>query len=146
MIGTGPFELQEWRVNERLVVTRNPNYWRDGYPLLDKITFRPVPDSDVRLTQFEGGQLDVMHTSEHRRHRRAPRSERRPARPPSYESDQGAEVAYLMLNSSKPPFDDILARKAVAVRARTPRRSTRSATAASPSWRTGRSARDDGLL
>ena len=33
-----------------------------------------------------------------------------------YESDKGAEVAYLMLNSSKPPFDDILARKAVAVR------------------------------
>ena len=31
-----------------------------------------------------------------------------------YESDKGTEVAYLMLNASKPPFDDILARQAVA--------------------------------
>ena len=63
LIGTGPFERQEWRVNDHMVVTAQPGLLAKGYPLLDKITFRPVPDSNVRLTQFEGGQLDVMHTS-----------------------------------------------------------------------------------
>jgi peptide/nickel transport system substrate-binding protein len=112
LIGTGPFEREEWRVNERMVVTRNPDYWRSGYPLLDKITFRPVPDSNVRLTQFQGGQLDVMHTSSSDAIAQL-RNDAKAGRAQLYESDRGAEVSYLMLNSSKPPFDDILARKAV---------------------------------
>ena len=119
LIGTGPFEREEWRVNERMVVTRNPNYWRTGYPLLDKITFRPVPDSNVRLTQFQGGQLDVMHTSSSDSIV-ALRADAKAGKATFYESSRGAEVAYLMLNSSKPPFDDILARKAVQYGRNTP--------------------------
>jgi len=112
LIGTGPFEREEWRVNERMVVTRNPNYWRTGYPLVDKITFRPVPDSAVRLTQFEGGQLDIMHTSSADAIAQL-RDEAKSGKAQLFESDSGGEVTYLMLNSSKPPFDDIIARKAV---------------------------------
>lgn len=113
MIGTGPYVLQEWRVNESLVVVRNPNYWRSGYPLLDKITFRPVPDSNARLTQFEGGELDIIHTTSID-NIVALREDAKNGEATLYESDKGGEVAYLMLNASKPPFDDILARKAVA--------------------------------
>jgi peptide/nickel transport system substrate-binding protein len=112
LIGTGPFERKEWRVNDSMIVTRNPDYWRDGYPLLDEITFRPVPDSNVRMTQFEGGQLDVMHTSSSEVIAQL-RDLAKSGKASLYESDRGAEVSYLMLNSSKPPFDDILARKAV---------------------------------
>jgi peptide/nickel transport system substrate-binding protein len=112
LIGTGPFERQEWRVNDRMVVTRNPDYWRKGYPLLDKITFRPVPDSNVRLTQFEGGQLDVMHTSSSDVIAQL-RDLAKSGKTTFYESSKGADVAYLMLNSSKPPFDDIIARRAL---------------------------------
>src|SRR5262245_49580541 len=112
LIGSGPFERQEWRVNDRMVVTRNPDYWREGYPLLDKITFRPVPDSNVRLTQFEGGQLDVMHTSSTDDFPQL-QELAKSGKATFYESDKGSEVAYLMLNSSKPPFDDILARRAL---------------------------------
>jgi peptide/nickel transport system substrate-binding protein len=112
LIGTGPFEREEWRVNERMVVTRNPDYWRAGYPRLDEITFRPVPDSNVRLTQFQGGELDVMHTSSSDAIAQL-RNDAKAGKAQLYESDRGAEVSYLMLNASKPPFDDILARKAV---------------------------------
>lgn len=113
MLGSGPFKLVDWHVNESLVVTRNLDYWRTGYPLLDRITFRPVPDSDARLTQFDGGELDVMHTSSID-NIVALREEAKAGKATLYESDKGSEVAYMMLNSSKPPFDDILARKAVA--------------------------------
>jgi peptide/nickel transport system substrate-binding protein len=112
LIGTGPFMRDEWRVNERMVVKRNPNYWREGFPLLDQITFRPVPDSNVRLTQFQGGQLDVMHTSSSDVIVQL-RGDAKAGKATLYESDRGAEVSYLMLNSSKPPFDDPIARKAV---------------------------------
>ncbi len=75
--------------------------------------FRPVTDSTARVSQFEGGELDVMHTSSVdglvalREYAKAGKAQ-------LFESTAGGEVAYMMLNSSKPPFDDILARQAVA--------------------------------
>jgi peptide/nickel transport system substrate-binding protein len=113
LIGTGPYEKEEWRVNERFVVVRNPDYWRPGLPLLDKITFRPVTDAAARLTQFEGGELDVMHTSSID-NLVALREDAANGTAQLFESKKGGEVAYMMLNSSKPPFDDLLARQAVA--------------------------------
>jgi peptide/nickel transport system substrate-binding protein len=113
LIGTGPFELEEWRVNERLVAVRNLDYWRPGLPYLDKITFRPVTDGSARLNQFLGGALDVMHTTSIDS-LVALREEARKGKAKLFEAKRGGEVAYVMLNASKPPFDDILARRAFA--------------------------------
>ncbi len=63
MIGTGPFELQSYAQNERTVVTKNPDYWQQGFPKADQITFVPVVDSSARVNQLQGGQLDMLHTS-----------------------------------------------------------------------------------
>ena len=118
LIGTGPFELEEWAVNDHLSATRNPDYWAtdgDGrqLPYLDRIEFRPIPDSDARLNAFLSGELDMLHTSS------APAVETLEA-----EAEDGTiglvqtlantEVGFLMLNASRPPFDSPVARKAVA--------------------------------
>jgi peptide/nickel transport system substrate-binding protein len=112
MIGSGPFKLQEWRPNDRLVAVRNPNYWRKGLPYLDKISFVPQSDGPTRINQLEGGQLDVMHTSGAEEEIRL-RDLAKQGQINETESSKGSEVAYLMLNASKPPFDDPLARQIV---------------------------------
>src|SRR5215472_7541146 len=38
-IGTGPFKFVEFKPNERITVTRNPDYWKNGRPYLDGIEF-----------------------------------------------------------------------------------------------------------
>jgi peptide/nickel transport system substrate-binding protein len=63
MIGTGPFKLQEYKQNEATTVVKNPDYWQKGYPKVDRIRFIPVVDGAARVTQLQGGQLDLMHTS-----------------------------------------------------------------------------------
>ncbi len=63
MIGTGPFELDSYAQNEKTVVTRNPDYWQQGFPKLDKITFVPVVDAQARVNQLTGGQLDIVAAS-----------------------------------------------------------------------------------
>jgi peptide/nickel transport system substrate-binding protein len=63
MIGTGPFKLEEYKQNESTTVVKNPDYWQKGYPKVDKIRFVPVVDGAARVTQLQGGELDVMHTS-----------------------------------------------------------------------------------
>ena len=38
-IGTGPFKFVEFRPNESIRVTRNPDYWKKGRPYLDGIEY-----------------------------------------------------------------------------------------------------------
>jgi peptide/nickel transport system substrate-binding protein len=113
LIGTGPFTKESWRPNEEFVAVKNPDYWRDGLPHLDRITFRPVTDSSARLNQFEGGELDVMHTT-NIDNIVALREDAEQGSAQLFESTRGGEVAYMMLNASKAPFDDRLARQAIA--------------------------------
>jgi len=63
MIGTGPFELESYAQNEKTVVTRNSDYWQQGFPKLDTITFVPVVDAQARVNQLTGGQLDIVAAS-----------------------------------------------------------------------------------
>jgi peptide/nickel transport system substrate-binding protein len=58
-VGTGPFKFVEWRQNEALVLTRNPNYWQSGQPYLDGINMSVITDPQAMTTQFEAGALDV---------------------------------------------------------------------------------------
>ncbi len=48
LIGTGPFKLKEWVVNDHFTAVKNPDYWqkdKDGVqlPYLDQITFKRCP-------------------------------------------------------------------------------------------------------
>lgn len=61
-VGTGPFIFDSWQRDSQLVVKKNPNYWRKGLPLLEQVTFRPLPDEDSRLASLQSGDVDVMHT------------------------------------------------------------------------------------
>ena len=38
-IGTGPFKFVEFKPNEVIKVTRNPDYWKPGRPYLDGIEY-----------------------------------------------------------------------------------------------------------
>lgn len=62
--GTGAFKFVEWKKDERIVLERNPEYWRkdkDGQalPYLDKLTFRPIPNEETRLANLKTGEIDV---------------------------------------------------------------------------------------
>jgi peptide/nickel transport system substrate-binding protein len=116
MIGTGPFELDEWRPNESLTVKRNPDYWRKGFPYLDEIVFRPITDDQARLNGLTSGDLALMTTSISKTIADL-KDEAANGDINLVVSDKGAEVAYLLLNTSRAPFDDLTARRAVAAAA-----------------------------
>jgi peptide/nickel transport system substrate-binding protein len=119
MIGTGPFALDEWRQNESLTVKKNKSYWRKGLPYLDEIVFRPVTDPQSRLNGLQGGELDLITTSSALSI--SDLKEKAAAGEVNVlVSDKGAETLYQMLNLSKPPFDDPVARQAVAAAADVP--------------------------
>ncbi len=57
-VGTGPYKLVEFVPNDRVVLTRNPDFWRPGLPYLDDITLKVLPDEQSRLAALRSGAID----------------------------------------------------------------------------------------
>ena len=60
-IGTGPFKFVEFRQNEVIRVTRNPDYWKKGKPYLDGIEFTIVPNRATAMLSFVSGRFDIVY-------------------------------------------------------------------------------------
>jgi peptide/nickel transport system substrate-binding protein len=58
-IGTGPFMLEDWVQADHLSVVANPNYWREGYPKLERVVFRFLPESATRIAAVQTGEIDI---------------------------------------------------------------------------------------
>jgi peptide/nickel transport system substrate-binding protein len=64
LAGTGPFVLREYQPGQRVVLDRNPRYWRtaeDGttLPYLDRIVLKIVSEQDAELEGIESGDTDL---------------------------------------------------------------------------------------
>ena len=56
-IGTGPFKFVEWKKGQYIRLDRNEDYWREGYPLLDRVVARIIPDASTRTAALESGEV-----------------------------------------------------------------------------------------
>jgi peptide/nickel transport system substrate-binding protein len=106
-VGTGPFKYASWERGQRVVLEKNPSYWR--FPLkLDRVIYRPIVEDQARLTELLTGALDLIVGT-----------------PPDYVGQLeanpkvtllkqvGAHVWYLGINNQKKPFDDKRVRQAL---------------------------------
>ncbi len=57
-MGTGPFALKEWQKSVSMTLEKNQYYWEQGLPKLDTIVVPIVTDSNSRILQLKGGQVD----------------------------------------------------------------------------------------
>ena len=58
-IGTGPFKFLEFKPNERITVTRNPDYWKAGRPYLDGIEYTIIRNLSTATLAFVSGKFDM---------------------------------------------------------------------------------------
>ena len=59
-VGTGPFKFLSWTPGVKLVIEKNPNYWR-GAPAIDSVEFRPSPEGSARVLALESGDVDLIN-------------------------------------------------------------------------------------
>jgi len=113
-VGTGPFTFDSWVPNSKLVVKKNPTYWRKGFPYLDGIEFDVQTDvgtrtgalltgSDDAIEQGDPGQIKTLAADAE-------------AGKVQFYTDSGLyqTEAFQAFNTAVPPFNDILARQIVA--------------------------------
>lgn len=108
-VSSGPFRLKEWRPNDRIILERNPNYWREGMPYLDEVEILEVTDENTRVSMLRAGEVDVISGT--------PWSQ-----VDTLIAQEGIEVPLdpssiinvLLLNHDAPPLDDVRVRQAIA--------------------------------
>jgi len=113
-VGTGPFVFESWNPNDHFTATKNPHYWRSGYPYLDTITYKPITDPDQMLTSLQSGAIDIMHSD-------TPEviSQLRSDTSLGYIDDSKnvagePDMGCILLNLSKAPFNNLKLRQAMA--------------------------------
>ena len=62
--GSGPFRFKEYVPGQRIVLERNPFYWKvdragNRLPYLDRLVFVFVPSEDAQAVRFQSGEADI---------------------------------------------------------------------------------------
>jgi len=59
-IGSGPFKLKKYQLQNKIVICKNPNYWDEKNVHLDEIHFYIIKDEGTSLLMFKKGELDWL--------------------------------------------------------------------------------------
>lgn len=60
-IGTGPFYVESYTAGVNIVLAKNEDYWKDGYPYLDEVTFKFDDDVDTAYMELLAGTIDILN-------------------------------------------------------------------------------------
>jgi peptide/nickel transport system substrate-binding protein len=60
-VGSGPFTFSRWQRGGFIELNRNPNYFKENRPYLDRLVFQVASDPAARLLAFERGEIDFLH-------------------------------------------------------------------------------------
>jgi len=56
-LGTGPFMLADWKVEQQLVLKKHPGYFKKGQPYVDELIVRTIPDEANIVAALRTGQI-----------------------------------------------------------------------------------------
>ncbi|NJN85198.1 MAG: ABC transporter substrate-binding protein [Leptolyngbyaceae cyanobacterium SL_7_1] len=110
-VGTGPFVFQEWRTGDRVILTKNPEYWdTENQPIEDELVIRFITEPSARLAELRAGAIDFT-------------VDLAPDQYQEIEADSNLEVVlrpsfnvgYLALNPAYEPLANKEVRKAIAM-------------------------------
>jgi len=68
IISNGPFKLESYIPSQRIILQKNPFYWRsdspgNSLPYIDKIIIQIIPSTDNQLLRFRSGELDSIRVN-----------------------------------------------------------------------------------
>lgn len=98
-VTNGAYKLDQWRLNDKLVIKRNSHYRADDSTRIDKVIYYPITDFKAELARYQAGDLDFTY--------KVP-TDRLPDIkkhiPEQHHNAPGLGIYYLSLNVTQPPF------------------------------------------
>lgn len=107
MVSNGAYKLADWRVNEKIVLERNNNYWNNNETVINKVTYLPLQNTP-ELNRYKAGEMDMTYVIpiEHFK------SLKKQA-PSEVKVTPYLGTYYYSFNTERKPFDDARVRKAL---------------------------------
>ncbi len=110
IVTSGAFKLKEWSPYDQIVVEKNPNYWDSANVRLERISFYPVEEQGTMMNLYKAGAIDATYN------RSVPRGwlfsiENKK----DYQDALEASIEYYIINTTKPPMNDVRVRRAFAM-------------------------------
>jgi len=109
-VGAGPYTLADWSnpgPDETVVLERNENYWEEGKPYLDRITYRSFSDANQMVLAYQAGDLDAVENVPAALVDQIPDDQRR--------VQPDGPIALLLLNTARPGLDSADVRSAISM-------------------------------
>lgn len=105
-VGTGPFKFVSYEALKSLVVEKNKDYYMEGIPYLDKVTFKISADTQSAFMELLAGTIDIFPYLTQTQASQLTSG---------YEIEVGNTnlVQALFLNNAAEPFQDIRVRQAL---------------------------------
>lgn len=107
-VGTGFFQFDSWTPGSEIKLVKNENYWGEDGAKVDSVTFRVVPDSQVRAADLETGNVHIIDPVQPNEVERINNSG-----VATVNQKASSSLAYLGFNTEKEPFNDPLVRQAI---------------------------------
>jgi len=107
IVTNGPFKMKSWRPYNEVEVERDPMYWDTANVGLDGIRFFPMSDQPTMMNLYRVGEVDAVQNHaiisawiDAVRYKK------------DYMDAPEAAVIYIVMNTTKPPMNDIRVRRA----------------------------------
>ncbi len=110
IVSNGAYKIVEWKVQDKIVLEKNPNYYDAANVKLSKVVAYPIVDRQTSVNLFKQGKLDWSG------HNGAPNS-LVPAfkSDPNFRMNPGFISYFYRINTTRKPFDDKRVRQALSL-------------------------------
>ncbi len=111
IVGNGAYVLEDWRINDRIRLRKNPHYWNAKNVALETIEALPISAATVAFNFYAGGLADLIVDKN-----LTPNALLDAIKgTPDFHSAPFLGIYFLRFNCSQPPFNDARVRRAFAM-------------------------------
>ena len=110
IVTSGAFNLKEWSPYDQIVVEKNQNYWDAENVRLERLEFYPVEEQGTLMNLYKAGAIDATYNHSVPRGWLFSIQNKK-----DYQDALEAAIEYYIINTTKPPMNDIRVRRAFAM-------------------------------
>jgi peptide/nickel transport system substrate-binding protein len=107
-VGTGPFMLEDWKVEQQMTLKKHPGYFKKGLPHVDQVFLRIIPDEANIVAALRTGQINHAFIEDNKNYNLL-KDEK------SLTGYRSSRLGYdfLNINASRGPLKDVRVRQAI---------------------------------
>ncbi len=111
ILTNGAFLLKEWRINDRIHLEKNPGYWDAENVALRTVDILPISKANTAFNFYASGEADLLMD----KGLAPPSLLDALMQRPDFHASPFLGVYFLRFNVTRPPFDDVRVRQALAL-------------------------------